>query len=307
MNRIAGIILAALGLVIAVLSILKVIPGLTQPGVVMILTGGVIIGLSFISKPEGEDVETMSTGATLGNIFFAPSEVFRALRRRPRFLVAMILMSLMGTIYTNLFLQRLGPERVANFTLDKMLEMPIMNDQAKEQVEKGRPQAIADAKDPVKRGGQAVASLGQSLIFYAIGAGILLLVMLALGGKINYWQAFSTLVYAAFPVAVLRFVLNTLVLYLKDPSDIHPILGQQTLIQDSPNFLVLSSEHPVIFTLLGAFSLLGFYWVFLLGTGLKNAGERVSGTAAWSAAIGIYVLLSLLALSMAAVFPSFIS
>ena len=130
---------------------------------------------------------------------------------------------------------------------------------------------------------------------------------MAMGGKINFWQAFSTAVYASFPVSVLRFILNTTILFIKDPTDIHPILGQQSLIQDNLNFLVLASEHPVIFTLLGSISLLGFYWLWMTATGLKNAGERVTGTIAWSATIGIFLLLIMLGVAMAALFPSFIS
>ena len=61
MNRIAGIVVAAIGLVVAILSITQVVPGLTQPGIVLILFGGLIIGLSFIDKPLTDGAERMST------------------------------------------------------------------------------------------------------------------------------------------------------------------------------------------------------------------------------------------------------
>jgi hypothetical protein len=105
----------------------------------------------------------------------------------------------------------------------------------------------------------------------------------------------------------LRFLLNTLVLYLKDPAEIHPILGQQSLVQDSLNFLVSSADNPVIYTLLGTFSLLTFYWIALNAIGLKNAGEKVSGTIAWTASISIFVVILFFGLAMALAFPSFIS
>jgi hypothetical protein len=73
------------------------------------------------------------------------------------------------------------------------------------------------------------------------------------------------------------------------------------------NFLVASAEHPVIYTLLASFSLLGFYWVFLNAVGLKHAGERVTGTAAWAATIAVFVFGVFLSVAMAALFPSFIS
>jgi len=307
MNRIAGIVTAALGLVVAVLSITRVVPGLTPTGVILILVGGLVIGLSFIDQPDNEGVERMSTPSTLGNIFISPSEVFANLRRHPRWLVAALIMAIMSATYTNLFMNRLTPERITNFTIDKTLEMPMMNDDARREIEKTREQTIADAKNPVTRVGQSVSSFAGSIFGYAFLALVFMLFTMAMGGKIHFWQAFAGVIYAAFPVAVIRFILNTLVLHLKAPEEIHPILGQQTLIQDNLNFLVVPAENPVIFTFLGMLSLLAFYWLWLNATGLKNAGEKVTSTIAWSATIGVYVVLMLLGVAMAALFPGFIS
>lgn len=309
MNRIAGIVLAAVGFILAVLSIVKVVPGVTGAGVFMILGGGLIIGLSFINKPDTEGTDRMSTPSTLANIFFAPGEVFANFRRHPRFLVALLIMVVLSSTYAMLFTNRLGAERIVNFTIDKTLEMGMIagNEDAKKQVEAGRPQAIADAKNPVQRSIQVVSSFLGYTVICAILAGVFLLFALAMGGKINFWQAYSVAVYAMFPVAVLRFILNTLVLYVKEPDEIHPILGQQSLIQDNLNFLVSSADNPVIYTLLGSFSLLMFYWIALQAIGLKNAGERVSGGIAWTASIAIFVVILFFGLGMAVAFPSFIS
>ncbi|MBK7393437.1 MAG: YIP1 family protein [Chloracidobacterium sp.] len=309
MNRLAGIIIAALGLIIAILGAIKIVPGVTGTGVFLILFGGLVIGLSFLTRPETDDTEKMSTAATLGNIFFAPSDTFKNLRRHPRFLVALLIMTVLSATYTNVFFYRLGAERVVNFTIDKTLEMGMIanNEDAKKQVEAGRAQAIIDATSPVLRVTQTFSTFAGYGFGYAILAAIFMLFALAMGGKINFFQAFSAAVYAAFPVSVIKFLLNTIVLFIKDPTEIHPVLGQQSLVQDSLNFLVLPAEHPVIFTLLGAISLLGLYWVWLNATGLKNAGERVTGTIAWSASLGIFFVIILLGVAMATLFPSFIS
>ena len=312
MNRLAGIIVAALGLIVAILGAAKIVPGLTSPGVFMILLGGVVIGLSFISKPviEGADgVERMSTPSTIVNLFFSPSEVFKNLRWHPRWLVALLLMVLMSVTFNNLFNMRLGYDRVANFSIDKTLEMPMIanNEEARKNIEAGRAQTLADAQNPVMRVGQVAATLAGITVIYAILALIYFLFALAMGGKLSFWHALSAAVYAALPVNIIKFVLNTILLYVKDPTDIHPILGQQTLIQDNLNFLVLSSEHPVIFTLLSAFSVLGFYWLFMNAIALKNTGEKVSGTIAWTASITVFAILLLLGMAMALVFPSFLS
>ena len=307
MNRLAGIIVAAVGFVVCILSITKIVPGLTQAGVVMILLGGLVIGLSFVDKPSSEGTERMSTPGTLANMFFSPTEVFSNLRRHPRWLVALLIMSVMSAIFSNLFLYRLTPERVANFAIDKTLELPMMNDEARKAVEAGRADAIAEAKNPISRLGQSVSGFAASTFGYAFLAAVFMLFVIALGGKMNFWQAFSAVIYASFPVAVIRFILNSIILFLKDPAEIHPILGQQTLIQDNLNFLVSSAEHPVLYTLLGSISLLAFYWLWLNATGLKHGGEKVTGTAAWSATIGVYVLLILFGVAMAALFPAFMS
>ena len=305
MNRLAGIVVAVIGFIIAVLSVLKVIPGLTTTGVIMILLGGLIIGLSFVNKPEAEGAERMSTPETLLNIFVSPAETFQNLRRHPRWLVAVLIMSLLSTIFTNLFLYRLGAERVANFATDKTLEISFLPDDARKQIEAGRAQAIADAKDPVVRAGQAVSSFAGSVYLMAFLGLVFMLIAIAMGAKINYWQAFSATVYAFFPVAVLRFILNTVILFIKDPTDIHPITGQSSLIQDNLSFLVVPAEHPVLYTLLGMFSLLWFYWIWLNATGLKNTGERVGSSAAWTATLSVFFLMILLGTVAALLFPSF--
>ena len=166
MNRLAGIIVAAVGLLVAVLSIAKIVPGLTQTGVILILLGGLIIGLSFVDKPSQEGSERMSTPNTLINIFFSPAETFRNFRDHPRWLVAVIIMAVLSATYTNLFLYRLTPERVTNYAIDKTLEMPILNDQARAQIEAGRQDALEQNKNPVIRAGQAVSGFGIQVLLY---------------------------------------------------------------------------------------------------------------------------------------------
>lgn len=309
MNRLAGIVAAALGFVVAVLSVMKIVPGLTQPGVMMIVLGGILIALSFVSGPEKDDTERMSTPNTLLNIFLSPTEVFQNLRGHPRWLVATIIMAILSGVYANLFLYRLTPERVANYTIDKTLEMPMVagNEDARKQVESGRQAAIDEATNPISRAGQFVSGFAGQVIWYCVLAGIFLLFAMAMGGQLNFWQAFSVAVYASFPVAVIRFILNSIVLFIKDPTDIHPITGQGSLIQDNLSFLVAPAEHPVIYTLLASLSLLWFYWIWLNATGLKNAGERVSSSIAWTTSLVIFGVLTLLMLVLAWAFPSFMS
>lgn len=307
MNRLAGIIAGVCGVLVIVLSLLKVVPSLTSTGISLILLGVLVVGLSFIPKPETGDTPRMSTAGSLVNIFFSPGEVFQNLRRHPRFLAAILLMSVMSAVFFNLFLYRLTPERVVNYTIDKTLEMPMLanNEDARKQVEAGRGDALEQNKNPVLRAGQAVNSFIGQIFLYSFFALIFFLFALAMGGQMNFWQAFSAAVYAAFPVAVIRFIIGTIILFVKNPEDIHPILGQSTLVQDNLSFLVNPGESAVLFVLLGSFSLLMFYWLWMNATGIKNAGEKVTPTIAWSATLTLFFIFILLGVVSAWAFSGF--
>ncbi len=309
MNRLAGIIVAAAGLLIAVLSLLNVIPGVGFTGFLLILLGILVIGLSFIPKPDPIETERMSTPSTLVNIFFSPSEVFQNLRRHPRWLAAVLIMSVLSAVFLNLFLYRLTPDRVANYTIDKTLEISFIanNAEARKGVEDGRAKALADNRNPVIRTAQAVNSFVGQVFLYAFLALVFFLFTMVMGGAINYWQAFSAAVYAGFPVAVVRFVLNTIILFIKDPIDVHPVLGQSSLIQDNLGFLANAADNPVLYVLLSSFSLLIFYWLWMNATGLKTAGEKVSSTIAWAATLTLFGVILLFGVAMALFFPSFLS
>lgn len=309
MNRIAGIVVFAVGVLVLILGISKVVPGVFGTGVWLILLGALIFGLSFVPRPASDDVPKMSTPSTLVNIFFSPTEVFQNLRRHPRWLAAVLIMSVMSAVFTNLFIYRLTPERVTNYAIDKTLEIPFIanNEEARRGVEAGRAQALADTKNPVLRAAEGVGSFARQVIWNAFLALVFFLFALVMGGRMNYLQAFSAAVYAAFPVAVLRFVLNSIVLFIKDPVDIHPVLGMSSLLQDNLSFLVNSSDNPMLYVLLSSLSLTTFYWLWMNATGLKNTGEKVSSATAWTATLAIFVVMVLFGLIIALVFPSFMS
>lgn len=309
MNRLAGIVIAIIGIIVIVLSVLKVIPGLTQTGISLTLLGILMIGLSFVGKPETDDTPRMSTAETLTAIFYSPGEVFQNLRRHPRWLAALLIMSVLSVVFFNLFLYRLTPERVTNYAIDKTLEMPMIanNEGARKNVEAGRAQTIEQNKNPILRGGQAVNTFVGQVFLYAFFGLIFFLFALAMGGVMNYWQAFAAAVYASFPVSIIRFVLNSIILFIKDPTDIHPILGQNSLIQDNLNFLVSPSSNPVLYSLLSAISLLVIYSLWLSATGLKNAGEKVSPTIAWSATLTVFVIMVLFGAIISWMFSGFMS
>lgn len=304
MLRYSSIGVLVAGILIVIFGVTKILPNTTGTGVGLILLGLLLLGLSFVPKPESED----TTGEQplferLTKIFYAPTEVFQNLRRHPRWFAALLVISILSSVYTTIFFNRVGAERVVSYTIDKLADSGWV---PADQIGKMREESLKANTDPVARVGQAVNGfVGQTFLHAFLGL-IFFLFALALGGKMNYWQAFSASVYAYFPIAFIRYVLSSFIIFLKDPSDIHPILGQSSLLQDNLGILVSPSESPALFILLSSFGILGFYWLWLIATGLKNTGESVSATTGWSAAVFVFVMQILLGVVSTLIFPNFL-
>lgn len=313
MTRYSGIIVAVIGLILTVLGAMKIVPYVTNTGTILILLGGLLIGLSFIPMPTDEeadgDVGAMSAVERMTKIFYAPSEVFQNLRRHPRWLIAVLVMTIFSSGYLLAFQSRIGDDVIVNHAIDKSKEISFVanNPEMLENFEKSRKSTLEAAKSPITKAITPVSDFVKWVFIFAFVALICWLFALAMGGKINYWQAFSATVYSFFPVVIIHRILSFILLYLKDPVEIHPLLGQSALVQDNLSFLVSPGENPVLYVFLGAFSVLMFYWIFMLATGLKYAGERVTLTIGWTAAISLYVMFVLFMMTWVFLFPSFLS
>ena len=110
-----------------------------------------------------------------------------------------------------------------------------------------------------------------------------------------------------FQSSQFKKLLGLVLLYLKAPDDIHPILGQETLVQDNLGVLFCPANHPVIFVLATSIGILSFYSLWLKYTGLRNGGTKVSSGTAWGVAIMFWILGTLAITGLTALFPNFIS
>jgi hypothetical protein len=312
-NRTSTYIVFGVGIVLAIVGFLMLgsdLPlsarlGGAVPGVSVCFLGLVLFGLSFIpptAPPEGAPVTT--EGERLTGIFFEPSRVFQSLRARPHWLVPVVIMAVLAFAYTTAFTFRLTPERIVSFTLDKVAERGFI---PADRVAEAKAQQIEQAKSKPRIALGIFPTFVLAFLGMAFLGALYMLGVLLFGGRLGYWQALSVAVYAFFPAAVINRVLSLVLLYVKDPDDIHPILGQNGLVQDNLGVLVKAADHPVIFTLLSAFGVLSFYHLWLTATGLRNAGERVSVSAAWSVALIIWGLGLLLGAGFSALFGNFLS
>lgn len=306
MRRYAPLIVVGVGVVMLVLGFANIVPQITSAGGMLVFFGLVWFGLSFIPQPEAvSDERPMPVMESLTKIFYSPAEVFRNLRRHPQWFAPLLIVTIVSGFYLAAFTQRVGPQKISDFIVEKTEQSGFQI--PPDQIAKMRKDQLEQLTDPVYKVANAISGFAGSFAGFAFLAAIYLLIVLAMGGSINFWQAFSAVVYAIFPVAVIRYLLSGVILFIKDPAEIHPVIGQQTLVTDNLGVLVNPADSAILWVVLSAFGVLSFYGLWLMATGLKNAGERVSASAAWMAAVVVWVLGLALLSVWVALFPGFVS
>jgi hypothetical protein len=299
--------LFVLGLLLAVAGIAKFLPGGIGTGAAFAFWGILLFALSFIPLPQtkGDEEPPLSGLQKVSGIFYEPTRVFRNLRAHPYWLAAFLVIAVVQVIYSTAFVQRLTPERIVEFTFEKMEASPIKP--PPEAMEAAKAEALQKAKQPIQRVQSAATSFVGIFVFACVVATLCFLGVLAFGGRINFWQTFAAMLYAFMPVEVITKLLSLVVLFIKAPEDIHPILGAQTLVQDNLGVLFTPADHPALYVLGSSIGVLSFYGLWLRAKGLANAGTKVSSSAAWGVAITLWVLALIFGMIFATLFSSFIS
>src|SRR6266566_2367793 len=299
--------LFVLGLLVLIAGLAKILPGGFLTGIVLAFWGILLFAFSFIRLPQirGGEEPPMSGLQKLTGIFYEPTRVFKNLRVHPHWLAAFLVVVIVNVVYTTAFVQRLTPERIVDFTFEKLADSPLKPPPDK--MELAKQQALQEAKQPVQRVQTVVKQFVKFFVIGAIVAGLFMLGVLAFGGRINFWQSFAVSFYAFLPIAVISKLVSLVILYVKDPDDIHPVLGQETLFQDNLGILFKPADHPALFVLGSTIGVLSFYGLWLRARGLENSGEKVSSSTAWGVSITLWVLGLIFGMIFATLFASFIS
>jgi len=293
------------GIIIIALNIAGVLTSAIGTGVGICALGIMFFAFSFIRLPVVPDAPPrMSTAATLVGIFFEPTRVFQNLRAHPRWLAAILIAGIVSAVYTTAFYRRLGPERIVNFTFDALEQSPLKP--PPEALAESRRAELEKASSTKAQVTNAISTVATGFFGAAFLAALCLLGVLAFGGRMHFWQALSVVAYIGLPVTLIQKAVSFLVLYLKAPEDIHPLLGQESLVYDHLALLVSSKDHPILYTFLATFGILALYRIWLMATGLREGGYKVSSTAAWGVTITLTVLFLVFRLGLAAIFPSFL-
>ena len=300
--------LIVLGLLVVGGGAAKFIPGGLTTGAAICFLGAVLLALSFVPLPVSPEGEApLSFFEKVTGIFYEPSRVFRNLRYHPHWVGAFAVICVLSAIYSLAFVQRITPERIVDHTNQKLAEMGPPFAPPPERLEAMKTEQLQSFKNPVERIGVVVKQFVGLFVANAVMAALALLGILAFGGRMNFWQSLAVTFYAALPVAVIQKILGLAILYLKSPDDLHPILNQETTLQDSLEILFSPADHPLLFVMGSFIGLTSFYGLWLRAKGLHQGATRASSGQGWGVAITLWILILLLAIVFTALFPGFIS
>jgi len=227
----------------------------------------------------------MSTAETLTGIFFEPSRTFEALRARPRFLVAGIVLLVLACLVTVLLYTRVDMGQYIRDRIEKSPQAAQMSDAQKDmQVKMG------------KNLGMLAIPVSVPIIL-AGGAALYLLGVLAFGGSISYKKSLAVWAYSSIPPSVLGALIAILVLFLKSADSIDP----EHMVATNPAVLLGEDASKILVAVLSQFDLLRFYGIFLAALGLRKVA-KISSTQAWGVVIALWAIGALLRIGSAAIF-----
>ncbi|HBE81258.1 MAG TPA: Yip1 family protein [Pyrinomonadaceae bacterium] len=237
--------------------------------------------------PEKIVVETheMSEIATLGNIFLEPGRTFEDLRKKPRFVLATVIISLLVTGFAFGLYYKVGDAGMRRFMTEQIDKSPQSGSMSPEQ--KSNMVDMNMTIGSVVRYVMpllVVISMLVGGLFYWLGAK-------AFGGTGGFLHGLSTWVYASLPPSVVGMIANFIVLFFKSPDDIDIAASQRGVVNANPSVLFGSDASPVLVTLISAFDIFLIWGWVLAAIGLRITNKISSGSA-WAITL-IFALIGI--------------
>lgn len=224
--------------------------------------------------PEQEPAQ-MSEAATVGNIFFDPGATFEDLKRKPRFLIASIIICLLVTAYGFGLYYKVGEAGMRSFISDQMDKSPQTASMSGEQ-KAGAIQLQMTIQKVVRFIMPIFVFLSLLLggLFYWLGAK-------AFGGTGGYLHALSVWVYSSLPPTVIAMIANFIVLALKSADNIDVATSQRGVINANLGFFLNGKSMPVLTTLVATLDVF-FIWGWILAAIGLRITNRLSSGSAWA-------------------------
>ena len=238
-----------------------------------------------------EEPSQMSEVATLGNIFFEPGNTFEDLRRKPRFIIAGLIIIIGAALFQFLLNQKVGFENIVRARIESS---SFTENLPKEEKEK----QIQQQSAPMFAGITYVSVPIVIVITFLIGGLIYWLGANAMGGSAGF-QGVSVWIYSSFPPSILWLISNLIVLLLKSVDDIDLTTAQGGVLQANPGFFLDTKSQPVLAAVLSGIDLFAIYGWVLAAIGLQKIGKISSGSA-WA----IVLILGLIKVTVSVIWAA---
>ncbi|MCC6330089.1 MAG: YIP1 family protein [Acidobacteria bacterium] len=225
----------------------------------------------------------MSEAGSLVNIFFEPGRTFEDLRRKPRWILGMIIIALLVTAYAFGISYKVGEAGMRRFIAEQLEKNP--STQALD------PEAKANAIDlQVKIQSYTRYTIPVFVVIAMFIGGLLyFLGTKAFGGSGTFMQSLSVWVYSSIPPSVLAMLGSFIVLAIKSADEIDLATSQRGLIQANPSMLIDGKAHPILATLIATVDVFMIWGWILAAIGLRIT-NRLSSGSAWGVVIIIAVI-----------------
>jgi len=233
-------------------------------------------------KEEPKEEPQMSEVGTLGGIFFEPEDTFKDLRRKPRFIIAGIILALLVTAYTFGVAMKVGEAGMRSFISDQIDKNPTTANFDKDQKAKA-----IDLQMTIGKYSRFAVPIFV-IISFLIGALLYWLGAKAFGGTGTFGGNLSVWIYSGFAPGVIAMIANFIVLFLKSADDIDLAASQRGVIHANLGFLI-GKEHPFLGTFLNTFDVFAIWGWILAAIGLSVV-NKMSKASAWTLILLIVII-----------------
>ena len=231
---------------------------------------------------RGDEGPRMSTPETLANIFFEPGRTFEALRARPRFLAAGLVMAALLLAWSAAFYSKVDYAEMVRAAVEN-------SPQAEQLTPEQRERQISMQTGPVFKWIAYLSPVIGVPVFLAVGGALYLLGSLAVGKGVSYRQAVSVWAYSSLPPMLLAMLANIALVLISPPAVEDAAVASRGMVRANLGVVVDRAAHPVLATALGSVDLFAIYGLVLAAVGLRKVARMSSGSA-WAVVLGLYLL-----------------
>ena len=234
-----------------------------------------------VEQPE------MSEVGTILNVFMEPGRTFEDLRRKPRFIIGMILISVIASLAFFGIYQKLGEDgvrRAINEQFDR-------NPQAASMPADQR-QTMVNVNMTIQKYMPLIVLVIVPIVMFITGL-FYFLGAKAFGGNGGFMHAVSVVVYSSIPPAIIGGIASFIVLAVKSADQIDLTSAQRGgLVQANPSMFIDAKAQPVLAAILSSIDVFQIWGWILAAIGLRITNKLSSGSA-WAIVI-IFALIGIL-------------